>query len=84
MPPEEKKAYGLLASGIVMTKNRYPGKNGNPDRFGVDVAIPGCREMISIQLPPEKWGSITEQSDYKNLVTFRKYNGAIYFEEVQK
>jgi len=76
----DKQQHGVLVSGLVISKKKYPGKDGKPDRFGVDVAVPGIREMLSIQMPPERWGGLLEMSDFKGLVTFRVYKGIIYFE----
>lgn len=82
MSDEKRSNYGMVVSGMIMSKNKYPGKNGNKDRFAVDVAIPGIREMLSIQVPPEKWGALPEMGDFKTKVSYRKYNGQVYFEAV--
>lgn len=83
MANEQRTNYGMLISGIIMAKNKYPGQSGKPDRFAVDVAIPGIREMISVQVRPEQWGALPEMSDFKSKVTFRKYNGQVYFEALE-
>lgn len=83
MPSEQpQKNYGVFVFGVVMSKNKYPGQNGKQDRFGIDVAVPGVREMISITVPPENWGIYKEMGDFKGEVSFRKYNGNVYFEAI--
>ncbi|MBV5330640.1 MAG: hypothetical protein JZU65_23920 [Chlorobium sp.] len=81
MADENKKTIlGLLASGLVMSKNKYPGRDGKPDRFSIDLAIPGVREMLSIQVKPEVWGTVQDMQEWKSLITFRLYKGVVYFE----
>jgi len=84
-PPTDqgtKKPHGMLISGVIMCKNKYPGKDNKPDRFGVDVAIPGLRQMLSVSVKPEVWGGLAEMTDFRSMVTFRTYKDQVYFEAV--
>lgn len=74
------KIKGLVVHGLVMAKNRFPAKDGRPERFSLDVACPGCKEMIALSVPPEKWGAVQEQSEFLSRASFRTYKGAVYFE----
>jgi hypothetical protein len=79
---DQKSQHGMLISGLIMTKKKYPGKDNKPDRFGVDVAIPGLRQMLSVTVKPEVWGVLQEMMDFKSMVTFRTYKDQVYFEAI--
>lgn len=84
MADDNKKIIlGLIVRGQVITKNRYPEKNGMPERYGIDVAVPGCRELLSIRLDPVTFGSVTEMDVFQGRVTMSTFKGRVYFEAVQ-
>jgi len=73
---------GLLVIGQIMAKNHYPGTNGKPDRFSVDVAVPGLRQMITVGLKAEDWMKREVMTIYQSKITFNLYNGRLYFQPV--
>lgn len=79
-PGVEEKCMKI--TGLIMTKNKYPGKDGKADRFSVDVAIPGLKSMLSVSVKPEVWGGLVEMADYSSKVSFRVYKDQIYFEAI--
>lgn len=81
MADEKKNILGLLAAGLVMAKNRFAGV-GKPDRYSVDLAVPGIREMLTITVPFDLWNSLSEMQEWKTRLVFRTYKGNVYFEAV--
>lgn len=71
---------GLLVVGQIMAKNHFPGSNGKPDRFSIDVAVPGIRQMLTIALRAEDWMKTEVMTLFKAKLTFNLYNGRLYFQ----
>lgn len=71
---------GLLVVGQIMAKNHFPGSNGKPDRFSVDVAVPGIRQMLTIALKAEDWMKAEVMTLFKAKLTYNLYNGRLYFQ----
>lgn len=88
MSEDKKTQYGIIVSGMIMSKNHFPGSPATStapvkkDRFSFDVAVPGNREIMSISIAPEKWGALPDSGDWRGRVTFRTYKGVAYFEAV--
>lgn len=74
------ESMGLMVVGQVMAKNHYPGRNGKPDRFSVDVAVPGLRQMLTISLPSEDWLKREVMTIFRSKITFNLYQGRLYFQ----
>lgn len=71
---------GLLVVGQIMAKNHYPGSNGKPDRFSIDVAVPGLRQMLTISLKAEDWMKREVMTIFKSKITFNLFQGRLYFQ----
>lgn len=71
---------GLLVVGQIMAKNHYPGAQGKPDRFSLDVAVPGLRQMLTISVQAEDWMKREVMTLYKSKVTFNLFNNRLYFQ----
>lgn len=80
---EEKKeieTMGLFVKGQIMAKNHFPGRSGKPDRFSIDVAVPGIRQMLTIALKAEDWMKSDVMTMFKAKLSFDLYNGRVYFQ----
>lgn len=71
---------GLFVAGQIMAKNHLPGQPGKPDRFSIDVAVPGLRQFITISLKAEDWMKLEVMSFFASKVTFNLFNGRLYFQ----
>lgn len=78
----EKKPKGMFVAGLVMAKNIYPPKEGRPERYGVDVAVTGIREMLSVTVPFALFNTLEEEGEFRAKLNFRTYKGNIYFEAI--
>lgn len=75
-----KPEMGLFVFGQIMTKNHFPGKDGKPDRYSIDVAVPGLRQFVSISLRPEDWGRLNIMEEFKGRISFNVFKGNVYFQ----
>lgn len=75
-----KAEMGLFVFGQIMTKNHFPGRDGKPDRYGIDVAVPGLRQFVSISLRPEDWGRLNVMEEFKGRISFNVFKGNVYFQ----
>ena len=71
---------GIFIVGQIMAKNHYPGANGKPDRYSLDIAIPGLRQMVTISTTLEDWMKREVMLPYKGKVVFNLFNGRLYFQ----
>lgn len=71
---------GIFVSGQIMARNHYPGSQGKPDRYSLDIAVPGLRQMLTISVTFEDWAKREVMSLYKGKVTFNLFNGRLYFQ----
>jgi len=77
---EQKQNLGMMIAGQVMTKNIYPGRDGKPDRYSLDVAIPNCASIAKISVDGPTYGAVQVLEVFKRFVSFRLYKGNVYFE----
>lgn len=80
MSDKPKLDMGLFVFGQIMTKNCFPGRDGKPDRYGIDVAVPGLRQFVSISLRPEDFGRYNVMDEFKGRLTFNIFKGNVYFQ----
>lgn len=80
MSDKPKLDMGLFVFGQIMTKNHFPGRDGKPDRYGIDVAVPGLRQFVSISLRPEDFGRYNVMDEFKGRLTFNIFKGNVYFQ----
>lgn len=71
---------GLFVVGQIMAKNHYPGTQGKPDRFSLDVAVPGIRQMMTISVKADDWMKREVMTIYKCKITFNLFNNRLYFQ----
>lgn len=71
-------------SGIIMGKNRFPGRNGSADRLNLDIAVPGCRDMLSVSVNQSVFDLAQEGSIKSFRLSARRYQGGTFFEELEK
>ena len=71
---------GIFISGQIIGKNHYPGANGKPDRYSLDIAIPGLRHMLTISVNFEDFQNREILMLYKGKVVFNLFNGRLYFQ----
>lgn len=81
---DKQKALGLYVIGQIISKNRYPGQEKKPERFALDVAIPGCRELLSIAVDAVQFASAKEMAIFTCQVVLRTFNGRVYFTALTK
>lgn len=73
---------GLKVAGLVMGKNHYPGdaKLNKQPSWSIDVAVPGCRELMVIKVTKPMYESVTTEDVFEAPIGFRTYKGATYYE----
>lgn len=74
------ETMGVFVSGQIMARNHYPGSQGKPDRYSLDIAVPGLRQMLTISVTLEDWMKREVMTLYKSKVTFNLFNGRLYFQ----
>ena len=77
---KQTENMGILVIGQIMAKNHYPGASGKPDRFSIDIAVPGIRQMLTISLKVEDWMKLEEFTIFKSKITFNLFQGRLYFQ----
>lgn len=77
---KQTENMGILIVGQIMAKNHYPGAKGKPDRYSLDIAIPGLRQMLTISITLEDWMNREILTLYKGKVVFDLFNGRLYFQ----
>lgn len=77
-----EQKLGLYVIGQVISKNRYPAKDNQPERFSIDVASPGVRELLNVKVDPVQFGAVKEMDTFQSRLSMRTYKGAVYFEAV--
>lgn len=81
---EKQKALGLYVIGQVISKNHYPAQQNKNERFTVDVAIPGCRELLSIAVDALQFGAVKEMAVFTCQAVLKTFNGRVYFTALPK
>lgn len=76
--PDNK--LGLYIVGQIIGKNHFPGKDGKPDRYSIDVAIPGIREMLTVSLQHDDWVKRQEMTPVSMKAVFSLFRGRLYFQ----
>lgn len=84
MEDKQQKSLGLYVIGQIISKNRYPGQQNKPERFALDVAIPGCRELLSIAVDAVQFAAAKEMAVFTCQAILRTYNGRVYFTALSK
>lgn len=80
MSDKPKSDMGLFVYGRIINKNHFPGRDGKPDRYGIDVAVPGLRQFVSISLRLEDFGRYNVMDEFKGRITFNIFKGNVYFQ----
>ena len=76
------ETMGIFIVGQIMAKNHYPGANGKPDRYSLDVAVPGISQMLMISIKSDDWMKREVMTIYKGKITFNLFNNRLYFQSV--
>ena len=73
---------GIFVVGQIIARNHYPGANGKPDRYSLDVAVPGLRQMLTISVTLDDWMKRETMTIYKGKITFNLFNNRLYFQAI--
>lgn len=82
MAKENESPYGMLISGIIVTKNHYPAKDDRKERYSLDVAVPGSKGQLSVEVPAEMYLGSDEAGILKVRVSYNSFNGKLYFKAI--
>jgi hypothetical protein len=82
MKPVEVKDQNIYILGTIITKNQFPGKDNKPDRFSIDVAVPGNKQLFSVSIKPEVWGALAPMTEFFSAVRVRLYNEQLYLDGI--
>lgn len=84
MEDKQQKSLGLYIIGQIISKNHYPGQQNKAERFAVDVAIPGCRELLSVAVDAAQFAAAKEMAVFTCQAVMRTFNGRSYFTALSK
>lgn len=65
-----------------MGKNHYPGdlKANRQPSWSLDIAVPGCRELMTIKVTKQMFDEVASEEVFEALVGFRTYKEQTYYE----
>lgn len=71
---------GLSLKGLIMEKIAGTTSKGD-ETFHLSVAVKGLEQFLKIKVSKEVFENQTEMTPYANSITFREFNGRIYWQE---
>ena len=85
IPTSGKDKLSLHVRGQVMCKNSFPSREPNGrERYSLDVAVPGCKEMLSVSVDGPTFGSVKELDIFESDLSFQVFKGRLYFNPYPK
>ena len=71
---------GLSLKGLIMEKIAGTTSKGD-ETFHLSVAVKGLEQFLKIKVSKEVFENQTEMTPYANSITFREWNGRIFWQE---
>ena len=68
---------GLFLRGLIMAKNSYLG--GKTPRYTLDIAAPGNRQNVPVQVPEEYYSKAQEMMPFNEQISVSQFAGNLNF-----